>query len=351
MRRRTRSCRWRASARRRAKALLPRSSQHPTWQVRMYAARAAGVLSADRRCSTTLAADRERQRARSGAVGADRSEAARSGRPPRSTSLIATGLSTGHHRRARARQTRARAPKATPPLLTALGRITKEHKDTSRDPRMAILNRLQAYGDASQAVDLEGYLKDFDPAVAQQGRGDPDRVDRDSRAPPAPQPLPPPGVTVGDGERAARQVAALSHGGPRLLRHRPRRRCRAADGDPHRAARRRGLLRRPDLPPHCAELRHPGRQSRRQRIHRRARSTCATRSASTCAAPSASRRAAATPATRRSSSISIDSPRLDHIYTVFGTVVAGMDVVDGILEGDVIERVELVTSLIRSIVA
>jgi cyclophilin family peptidyl-prolyl cis-trans isomerase len=39
----------------------------------------------------------------------------------------------------------------------------------------------------------------------------------------------------------------------------------------------------------------------------------------------------------------IDSPRLDHIYTVFGTVVAGMDVVDGTLEGDVIERVELVS--------
>jgi cyclophilin family peptidyl-prolyl cis-trans isomerase len=38
----------------------------------------------------------------------------------------------------------------------------------------------------------------------------------------------------------------------------------------------------------------------------------------------------------------IDSPRLDHIYTVFGTVTDGMDVVDGILEGDVIERVELV---------
>jgi cyclophilin family peptidyl-prolyl cis-trans isomerase len=39
----------------------------------------------------------------------------------------------------------------------------------------------------------------------------------------------------------------------------------------------------------------------------------------------------------------VDSPRLDHIYTVFGTVVAGMDVVDGILEGDIIERVEVVS--------
>ena len=68
----------------------------------------------------------------------------------------------------RALEDKSNAPKATTPLITALGRITKEHKDTSRDPRMAILNRLQAYGDASQAVYLEGYLKDFDPAIAQK---------------------------------------------------------------------------------------------------------------------------------------------------------------------------------------
>ena len=39
----------------------------------------------------------------------------------------------------------------------------------------------------------------------------------------------------------------------------------------------------------------------------------------------------------------IDSPRLDHTYTVFGTVSPAWTVVDGILEGDVIERVELVS--------
>ena len=38
----------------------------------------------------------------------------------------------------------------------------------------------------------------------------------------------------------------------------------------------------------------------------------------------------------------VDSPRLDHTYTVFAEVVSGMDVVDGVIEGDVIERVELV---------
>ena len=38
----------------------------------------------------------------------------------------------------------------------------------------------------------------------------------------------------------------------------------------------------------------------------------------------------------------IDSPRLDHIYTVFAVVERGMDVADLVLEGDVMAKVELV---------
>jgi cyclophilin family peptidyl-prolyl cis-trans isomerase len=38
----------------------------------------------------------------------------------------------------------------------------------------------------------------------------------------------------------------------------------------------------------------------------------------------------------------VDNYRLDHDYTVFATVVAGMDVVDRILEGDVMESVRIV---------
>jgi cyclophilin family peptidyl-prolyl cis-trans isomerase/HEAT repeat protein len=38
----------------------------------------------------------------------------------------------------------------------------------------------------------------------------------------------------------------------------------------------------------------------------------------------------------------VDSPRLDHIYTVFAEVISGMDIVDSILEGDVIERVDVI---------
>jgi cyclophilin family peptidyl-prolyl cis-trans isomerase len=38
----------------------------------------------------------------------------------------------------------------------------------------------------------------------------------------------------------------------------------------------------------------------------------------------------------------VDNPRYDHTYTVFAQVLNGLDVVDRILEGDVIERVEIV---------
>jgi peptidyl-prolyl cis-trans isomerase B (cyclophilin B) len=38
----------------------------------------------------------------------------------------------------------------------------------------------------------------------------------------------------------------------------------------------------------------------------------------------------------------VDNPRLDHEYTVFAHVFNGMDVVDAILEGDVIDRIEIV---------
>ncbi|HZR24672.1 MAG TPA: peptidylprolyl isomerase [Vicinamibacterales bacterium] len=38
----------------------------------------------------------------------------------------------------------------------------------------------------------------------------------------------------------------------------------------------------------------------------------------------------------------IDNPRLDHTYTVFAQVLNGIDVVDRILEGDVIDKVEII---------
>jgi cyclophilin family peptidyl-prolyl cis-trans isomerase len=39
----------------------------------------------------------------------------------------------------------------------------------------------------------------------------------------------------------------------------------------------------------------------------------------------------------------LDNPRLDHDFTVFGEITSGIDVADAVLEGDVIERVEITT--------
>ena len=38
----------------------------------------------------------------------------------------------------------------------------------------------------------------------------------------------------------------------------------------------------------------------------------------------------------------VDSPRLDHVFTVFAVIERGLDVADAVLEGDVMTRVELV---------
>jgi cyclophilin family peptidyl-prolyl cis-trans isomerase len=38
----------------------------------------------------------------------------------------------------------------------------------------------------------------------------------------------------------------------------------------------------------------------------------------------------------------VDNPRFDHQYTVFAQVLNGLDVVDALLEGDLVERIEIV---------
>ena len=38
----------------------------------------------------------------------------------------------------------------------------------------------------------------------------------------------------------------------------------------------------------------------------------------------------------------VDNPRLDHDYTVFAQVLNGIEVIDRILEGDVIETIEII---------
>ena len=321
-----------------ARQALPRFVEHPTWQVRMYAARAASVLG-DLDSLTTLMADRVdnvREAALTGLVELKRPEAAAAAIDSLSRTdyqLVLTAV--------RALEDKAVAAKAAAPLITALGRITKEHKDTSRDPRMAILNRLQAYGDASLATSLEGYLNDFDPAVAAKTAeiltawtGKP-RVA-------SPRPLVGPGVTLA-AVSALRGKALRFHmaGGGAFDISLD---VDAAPLSALRVARRAGegfydgLTFHRIAPNFVIQGGSPGANEYSGEpffmrdevgLHLRGTVGISTRGRDTGDAQIFVN--------------TIDSPRLDHIYTVFGSVIAGLDVVDGILEGDVIQRVELVT--------
>ncbi len=321
-----------------ARKMLPRFVEHPTWQVRMYAARAASALGAVDTLTTLMGdrVDNVREAALTALAELKRPEAVAAAveslaRPD--YQLVLTAV--------RALEDRTLVPKATAPLLTALGRITKEHKDTSRDPRMAILNRLQAYGDTSQAANLEGYLKDFDPAVAAKAAeiltawtGKPRTA--------SPQPLTAPGVAMA-AVNALRGKALRVHMAGRgffdiALE------VDAAPLTAVRIARRAGegyydgLTFHRIAPNFVIQGGSPGANEYTGEpfymrdevgLHIRGTVGISTRGRDTGDAQIFVN--------------TIDSPRLDHVYTVFGTVIAGMDVVDGVLEGDLIQRVELVT--------
>jgi cyclophilin family peptidyl-prolyl cis-trans isomerase len=321
-----------------AKQLLPQFISHQTWQVRMYAARAAGTLGMMRELDALWADANDNVKEAALSAMIDRKAAttvtaaiASLSRPD--YQLILTAV--------RALDDKSNAAQATTPLITALARITRENKDTSRDPRLAILNRLQGYGDASQAIYLEAYVKDFDPVIAQKAAeiltawsGQPRTV--------APQPLTPPGVTTA-------MVTALR--GKSLRFHMAGRGyfdialdVDAAPLTAIRIARRasegyyNGLTFHRIAPNFVIQGGSPGANEYMGEpfymrdepgLHLRGTVGISTRGRDTGDAQIFVNL--------------IDSPRLDHIYTVFGTVVTGMDIVDGTLEGDVIERVELVS--------
>ncbi len=329
-----------------ARKLLPRYTAHGIWQVRMYAARAAGALAALHELDQ-LGRD-PHDNVREAALG----ELVTLKRPD-AQSLALDALSRSDYQLILT-ATRALAgaqPKdrVVSAALQALARITAEKRETSRDPRMALLARLEELGAPDGAAlgqdpvrALAPYLTDFDPAIAARTAEILQEWHKDApQAAPMRLPRMPVTLAAVDAIRGKRLRVVMAGRGPFELRlftdEAPVSALRVATRA--REGYYNGLTFHRVAPNFVIQGGSPGaneymgdgpylRDEVGLRSHRRGTVGISTRGRDTGDAQLFVNL--------------VDSPRLDHTYTVFAEVVTGMDIVDAIVEGDVIERIEVV---------
>ncbi len=322
-----------------ARQIVRDAVAHPIWQVRMYAARAAAVLR-DTAVLWRLSDD---------AKGGVREAAIQGlstvvGHAADSIFVQALASSEYHVVLAAANALRGtRAPGVVlPALLRTLVRLTSTGEDNSRDPRAAVLQRIGELGDRSSESVVERYLTDFDPAIAQQAAEIVTRWTGRSVAPAA--------VRI---ERVSSELARVATGSPIDLRIT----MAAASGGGRFVVRLRTEA-APATAQRLIELAERGYYDGLS-FHR-VEPAFVIQGGS----PGATEYIGNSPFMRDEVDLAshvygtvgistrgrdtgdaqifvnlADNFRLDHDYTVAGTVTEGMSVVDGILEGDVIERV------------
>lgn len=326
----------------RAKAVLSRAGASATWQVRMYAARAAAVVGDPERLITLSddPNDNVREAAVRGLIkvrghGADSVYRAALARPDYQLVIAAAEALAGTPERSR----------AAAALQTALARISAERKETSRDPRLAILDRLAEIGGIDDTLGLEPLLTDFDPVVAHRAAGLLSTLSGRTRTA-APRPLPAPvldqeAIDRLRGTRLRVTMSPTAGGGhfdiilyPDLAPATVARLVTRAEQGYYD-----GLTFHRVVPnfviqggsPRANEYAGDSRYLRDEisaLSHERGTVGMSTRGRDTGDAQLFVNL--------------IDNLRLDFNYTVWGRVVAGLDVVDSILEGDVIDRIDLV---------
>ena len=145
-------------------ALLGGHVQHQIWQVRMYAARAAAIAN-DLSSLERLTSDEE-DNIREATLAPLRRLKGDEAEP-----YFLAALGRNDYQLLRTAAIELKGAKPTPQLasalLDALRRVTAERKETSRDTRLALLERLQELGTPDQSGGLVPLLRDFDLRVAQ----------------------------------------------------------------------------------------------------------------------------------------------------------------------------------------
>lgn len=321
--------------------LLRRDARHPLWQVRMYVARGAAAVK-DTLTLSALAYD----------PNGDVREAALAGIAATlghvADRVFVAALAANDYqvvRQAAAALKGAPLPDSVvPALLAALERLSAEKRENSRDPRVEILDRVGELGGAKYANRLMPFAADFDSTVAQRAATILERWTL-RRVAPATKPLPrsvePVAGVIGSDLRLLVKLSPASGGGSFVVRLFP-------DEAPVTVARLVRLARagyyagltfhrvEPGFviqggSPAATEYVGDGPFMRDEvgiPSHRRGTLGISTRGRDTGDAQLFVNL--------------IDNFRLDHDYTVFGEILQGRDVAEGIIEGDVIERIDVV---------
>jgi cyclophilin family peptidyl-prolyl cis-trans isomerase len=318
---------------------LSRAARSATWQTRTYAARAAAEAG-DIDLLRDLARDMHPNVREAALVGLS----ARQHRD--SDDLRLEALESGDYQlvltAARTLEGTPRLADARRALLSALTRLTRDGRDTSRDPRLAILDRLEEVGDAMVAEALRPWVEDYDEAVAQRAAAVIEaRTGQPTTAAPASRERREPVPTNEEIERLDGQhVTLVLEAGSVVIRL-------AAREAPANAARfgRQveagawdGLTFHRVEPGFVVQGGSPGaneyvgadlytRDERGPLSHVRGTVGISTRGRDT--------------GDGQIFINLVDNARLDHAYTMIGTVVSGMAIVDGMLEGATIVEARL----------
>jgi cyclophilin family peptidyl-prolyl cis-trans isomerase len=234
-------------------------------------------------------------------------------------------------------------PGAVPALLSSLAAQTKTRSSTTRDARLALIERIGELGSAENAPAMQPFLSDFDPRVAAAAAG---VLNRWTGKPVGSTPQPARGYggfSVRELNRleGATAVVRLKKGGSFSLAFLAQEAPESVVGFARlvECGYYNGLTFHRVEPNFVIQGGSPGaNEYSGYRTYMRDEVGLASNIRGTVGLSTRGRDTG-------DAQIYInlaDNARLDHNYTVFAAVTSGMDVVDGILEGDEIAEVRLV---------